>query len=190
MNKLVKLFIILFLLISQTALAANPKVKIETSEGVIEVELLSEKSPITVRNFLSYVDSGFYDGTIFHRVIPNFMVQGGGFNKKFEKKQTNKAIKNEADNNLVNIKGTIAMARTSEPHSATAQFFINTNNNYFLNHRSKNYKEWGYTVFGKVTKGYDIVEKIESVKTGRRKHMKDVPSKTIEIIKITQITQK
>lgn len=187
MNIISKLLILTLFIASQNVLAANPTVEIQTNHGNIQLELFPEKSPKTVQNFLSYIDSGFYDGTIFHRVIPNFMIQGGGFDKEFTKKKTQKAIKNEADNMLANIKGTIAMARTSSPHSATAQFFINTKTNYFLNHRSKNHKEWGYTVFGKVIKGYDVVEKIESVKTGRRSHMKDVPSKTIEIIKIIKL---
>jgi len=153
----------------------KPVVVLETSQGSIEIELDPEKAPISVQNFLAYVDAGFYDGTIFHRVIPNFMVQGGGFDAKMNQKTTRPAIKNEADNGLKNDRGTIAMARTAVVDSATAQFFINVKNNDFLNHGGRDY---GYAVFGHVTKGMDVVDKIAAVKTAS-----DVPVETIAITK-------
>ncbi|MCK4708748.1 MAG: peptidyl-prolyl cis-trans isomerase [Gammaproteobacteria bacterium] len=139
---------------------------IETSAGDITLELDDKKAPKSVENFLAYAISGFYNSTIFHRVIKDFMVQGGGFTYDYEKKDTMKSIDNEADNGLRNEKYSIAMARTSDPHSATAQFFINTKNNAFLNHTNKSMRGWGYTVFGKVTKGFDVVDKINEVSTG------------------------
>lgn len=142
------------------------KVKLETNYGEIVLDLYEKKAPITVKNFLSYVDKGFFEGTIFHRVIGNFMVQGGGFLPTMEKKNgVLKPIKNEADNGLSNDIGTIAMARTNAPHSATAQFFINVQNNTFLNHRSKEQSSYGYAVFGKVAKGMSVVNRIKKVKT-------------------------
>jgi peptidyl-prolyl cis-trans isomerase B (cyclophilin B) len=163
------------------AVTANPKVEMETSKGKIVIELFPEKAPETVKNFLNYVDAKFYDGTIFHRVIPNFMIQGGGFTSDMKRKSAGAPIKNEADNDLKNDRGTIAMARTGDPHSATAQFFINTINNDFLNHKSKTNQGWGYVVFGKVIAGMDVVDAISSVKTVTRGMYRDVPAETIEI---------
>ena len=157
---------LLFLLISFQAIA-NPVVIIDTNFGKIEVQLDEKKAPVTVKNFLTYVDARFYDDTLFHRVIDNFMIQGGGFLKGMKEKVNKKAsITNEADNGLKNEVGTIAMARTSAPHSATAQFFINVSDNDFLNHKSKTDETWGYAVFGKVTSGMHVVNRIKKVKTG------------------------
>ena len=159
------------------------KVKFETSLGSFTVELNEEKAPITCENFLTYVKEGFYDGTVFHRVIKGFMIQGGGLTKDFTEKETHDPIKNEASNGLKNEKFTIAMARTPDPHSATAQFFINTVDNAYLDFRSETRDGWGYCVFGKVTEGTDTVEKIEKVKTGSISYyMRDVPTETVEII--------
>jgi peptidyl-prolyl cis-trans isomerase B (cyclophilin B) len=163
------------------AAAGNPKVEMETSKGKIVIELFPEKAPETVKNFLNYVDAKFYDGTIFHRVIPNFMIQGGGFTADMKRKSAGAPIKNEADNGLKNERGTIAMARTGDPHSATAQFFINTVKNDFLNHKSKTPQGWGYVVFGKVITGMDVVDTISAVKTVTRGSYRDVPAETIEI---------
>ena len=157
---------LLFLFISFQAIA-NPVVIIDTNFGKIEVQLDEKKAPVTVKNFLTYVDARFYDDTLFHRVIDNFMIQGGGFLKGMKEKVNKKApITNEADNGLKNEVGTIAMARTSAPHSATAQFFINVSDNDFLNHKSKTDETWGYAVFGKVTSGMHVVNRIKKVKTG------------------------
>ncbi len=163
------------------AAAANPKVEMETSKGKFVIELFPEKAPETVKNFLNYVDAKFYDGTIFHRVIPNFMIQGGGFTSDMKKKSAGTPIKNEADNGLKNERGTIAMARTGDPHSATAQFFINTVSNDFLNHKSKTQQGWGYVVFGKVITGMDVVDAISAAKTVTRGRYRDIPAETIEI---------
>jgi cyclophilin family peptidyl-prolyl cis-trans isomerase len=149
------------------AKGGKPVVTITTSLGAIEVELDSDKAPITVKNFLEYVDAGFFDGTIFHRVIPDFMIQGGGFGTDSKQKTTRAAIKNEAANGLKNARGTIAMARTNVVDSATAQFFINVKDNDFLNYRSPDPKEYGYAVFGHVTKGMDVVDKIAAVPAKR-----------------------
>jgi len=143
--------------------AQKPKVQLTTSLGTIVLQLDAKRAPKTVANFLRYVREGFYKGTIFHRVISNFMLQGGGFDTKRKKKKTHDPIQNEADNGLKNAVGTVAMARTGDPHSASAQFFINVKNNSFLNFRSKNQRGWGYTVFGKVIKGMDVVKKIKAV---------------------------
>ena len=159
----------------------NPKVEMETSKGKFVIELFPEKAPETVKNFLNYVEAKFYDGTIFHRVIPNFMIQGGGFTSDMKKKSAGAPIKNEADNGLKNERGTIAMARTGDPHSATAQFFINSVNNDFLNHKGKTQQGWGYVVFGKVIKGMDVVDAISSAKTVTRGGYQDIPAETIEI---------
>lgn len=163
---------------------ANPTVKIKTNLGDITVELDEKAAPKTVDNFLNYVLEGFYDGTIFHRVIKGFMIQGGGFTVDMQQKPVNPPIKNEAANGLMNKKGTIAMARTSDVDSATAQFFINTVDNAFLNHRKKTAEEYGYCVFGWVTSGMDVVEKIEKVATGRVGYFDDVPK---EAVVITQV---
>ncbi len=153
------------LLFSMQLWAAEPVVRIETSLGDMDIQLNAEKAPKTVENFLNYVNKGFYNNTIFHRVIKSFMIQGGGFTPQYEQKPTGKPVQNEADNGLKNNRGTIAMARTSDPHSATAQFFINTKDNDFLNFKNKSIRGWGYTVFGKVIKGMDTVNKIEAVET-------------------------
>ena len=160
-------------------------ITLHTTLGDITLELDAEKAPTTVENFLSYAKDGFFDGTIFHRVIDNFMIQGGGMTEDMSQKKTKAPIKNEADNGLKNAKGTIAMARTNDPHSATAQFFINVNDNEFLNHKSPSPQGWGYAVFGKVVSGMDVVEKIKSVKTGRRGYHDDVPVEAITIQNVT-----
>ena len=159
----------------------NPKVLLETSKGKILLELYPDNAPETVKNFLNYVDAKFYDGMIFHRVIPNFMIQGGGFTADMKRKSAGEPIKNEADNGLKNKRGTIAMARTGDPHSATAQFFINTVNNDFLNHKSKTQQGWGYAVFGKVISGMKVVDAISAAKTVTRGRYRDVPAETIDI---------
>ena len=156
--------------------ATNVVVVISTNYGDITVELDAAKAPITVKNFLAYVDAKFYDGTIFHRVIKNFMIQGGGFDQNMQQKPTNAAIKNEAGNGLKNTRGTIAMARTSVIDSATAQFFINTVDNGFLDHRDNSMQGFGYAVFGKVTEGMEVVDAIAGVQTGRVGPFSDVPT--------------
>ncbi|UAY36990.1 peptidyl-prolyl cis-trans isomerase [Moraxella osloensis] len=158
-----------------------PYVELETTMGNIVIELNQEKAPNTVANFLEYVKSGHYDGTIFHRVIDGFMIQGGGMDANMTEKSTNAPIQNEADNGLKNEVGTIAMARTSDPHSATAQFFINVKDNSFLNFSGKNLQGWGYAVFGKVTEGMDIVNKIKGVPTGKYGFHADVPTTPVVI---------
>ncbi len=161
-------------------------VKLHTNFGDITLELNAEKAPITVANFLQYVNSGFYDGTIFHRVISNFMVQGGGFDSTMGQKGTKEEIKNEADNGLSNEKYTIAMARTSAPHSASSQFFINVANNDFLNHTAPTGSGWGYCVFGKVIDGMDVVDKIRQVETTSLKGHQDVPANNVIIERATR----
>lgn len=179
------------LLFASFSFAANaegstaPQVKLETSMGDIVIALNQEKAPKTVANFLSYVEDGFYNGTIFHRVIENFMIQGGGFDENFQQKQTRAAIENEADNGLSNKRGAIAMARTNDPHSATAQFFINTVDNDFLDFRGKAPSGWGYAVFGEVVEGMDVVDKIRTVDTTMRGPHQDVPADNVVIIKAT-----
>jgi len=165
------------------AQAANPQVALETSKGTIVLELYPDKAPKTVENFLGYVESGFFDGTIFHRVIPDFMIQGGGLTADMKKKDTRAPIQNEADNGLTNDRGTVAMARTGDPHSATAQFFINSKDNAFLNHSAKSASGWGYAVFGKVVEGMDVVDAISAVATTRKGMMADVPVEPIVISK-------
>ena len=154
---------------------------IRTTFGEIKLELDAEKAPKTVANFLSYARDGFYDGTIFHRVIDNFMIQGGGFDAEMRQKPTERPIDNEADNGLKNNFGTIAMARTSDPHSATAQFFINVKDNDFLNHSGKNAQGWGYAVFGKVVEGTEVLNKIRTVPTASRMGHQDVPAEPVII---------
>lgn len=161
-------------------------VKLHTNFGEITLELNAEKAPITVANFLKYVDNGFYDSTIFHRVINGFMIQGGGFDAEMNQKSTEAEIKNEADNGLGNDKYTIAMARTSAPHSASSQFFINVANNEFLNHTAPTSSGWGYCVFGKVTAGMDVVDKIKQVATTGRKGHQDVPVSNVIIERATR----
>lgn len=163
--------------------AKNPHVVLETTMGNIELELNKEKAPVTVENFLSYVKKGHYNGLIFHRVINNFMIQGGGMDKDMKEKSTDKPIKNEADNGLLNEAGTIAMARTDDPQSATAQFFINVKDNAFLNYSAPTKQGYGYAVFGKVVNGMDVVNKIKAVKTTSKNRADDVPVEPIEIKK-------
>ena len=158
-----------------------------TTLGSMTLELDADNAPETVENFLSYVSKSFYDGTIFHRVINNFMVQGGGFTADMEQKATQAPIENEANNGLKNARGTIAMARTQDPHSATAQFFINVQDNDFLNHTGENMQGWGYAVFGKVTDGEDVLDKIRCVQTGSQAGHQDVPVEPIIIESVTVI---
>ncbi|MCC7202386.1 MAG: peptidyl-prolyl cis-trans isomerase [Nitrospirae bacterium] len=159
----------------------NPVVLMETSAGNIKIELDKKNAPISTSNFLSYVDDKFYDGTIFHRVISNFMIQGGGFTPDMQQKQTKGQIKNEAANGLKNKRGTIAMARTMVVDSATAQFFVNVVDNDFLDHRDTSPQGYGYAVFGKVVEGMDVVDRIKSVKTGTKMGLGDVPMETVTI---------
>lgn len=168
---------------------AAPFVEMQTSMGTIVIELDSGKAPITVKNFLQYAKDGFYDGTIFHRVIDGFMIQGGGFTKEMGEKPTGAQIPNEAKNGLKNMRGTIAMARRAEPHSATAQFFINHKDNSALDYPSQD--GWGYAVFGKVTQGLDVVDKIAKVRTGNRGMFQDVPVEPVVIqsVKVTPDTK-
>ena len=160
-------------------------IEMKTTFGVITLELDAEKAPKTVENFVRYATEGFYDSTIFHRVIDNFMIQGGGFDADMQQKETAEPVENEADNGLKNDRGTIAMARTMDPHSATAQFFLNVKDNDFLNHSGKNMQGWGYTVFGKVTAGDDVLDKIRTVETGNKSGHQDVPKDSIVIESIT-----
>ena len=163
------------------ALAADPRVELKTSLGPIVIELNQEKAPKTVANFLQYVKDGHYDGTVFHRVIDGFMIQGGGFDKDMKQKKTRAPIENEAANALKNDYGTIAMARTPDPHSASAQFFINVKQNDFLNYREPTPQGYGYTVFGKVVSGMDIVDKIAKVQTGTAGPYQNVPREAVVI---------
>ncbi len=156
-------------------------VKLHTNHGVITLELDAERAPETVKNFLAYAESGFYDNTVFHRVIDGFMIQGGGFEPGMRQKEANAPVKNEADNGLKNDKYTIAMARTSDPHSATAQFFINVKNNDFLNFSAPTAQGWGYCVFGRVVDGTDVVDKIKGVNTGTNGFHQDVPKEDVII---------
>ncbi len=166
-----------------SASAASPAVQFETTMGNIIVRLDAAKAPVTVENFLNYVKSGHYDGTIFHRVISNFMIQGGGMTEDMKEKPTEKPIKIESSNGLSNDKYTLAMARTSDPNSATSQFFINVKDNKFLNFKAPTHEGYGYTVFGKVIKGEDVVEKIKTVPTGSRGRHSDVPKTPVIITK-------
>ena len=175
---------LLSLLCSLSFSALAQTVVMSTTYGPIEIELNAEKAPVTVANFLQYVDAKFYDNTIFHRVIRGFMIQGGGFDKDMKEKVTKAPIKNEATNGLLNDVGTIAMARTSDPHSATAQFFINVEKNTMLNNADGN---WGYAVFGKVTKGMEVVEKIKTVRTGDRAGHQNVP---MDVVMIKSVRRK
>ena len=169
------------------ALAADPQVDIKTNVGTIRLELYPAKAPKTVENFLQYAKDGHYNGTIFHRVIDGFMIQGGGFEPGMKQKPAGKAIKNEADNGLKNDRYTLAMARTSDPHSATAQFFINVADNAFLNHTAQTPQGWGYAVFGRVTEGKDVVDKIKKVATGSRGMHQDVPNDDVVIERAEEI---
>jgi len=167
--------------------AANPMIKLSTSKGDIVLELYADKAPDTVANFQQYVSDGFFDGLIFHRVISGFMIQGGGFTPDMKQKEAGDPIENEADNGLKNETGTIAMARTGDPHSATAQFFINLEDNGFLDHTAKNQQGWGYAVFGKVTEGLDVVKEIGNVDTGRSGSYSDVPVEPVVIESATLV---
>jgi cyclophilin family peptidyl-prolyl cis-trans isomerase len=173
------------LLLSLSAFA-QPTVEIKSNKGSIVVELNQDKAPNTVANFVKYANDGFYTGTVFHRVISGFMIQGGGLDKNLNEKETRAPIKNEADNGLANNIGTIAMARTNDPHSASSQFFINVANNAFLNHTEKSDRGWGYAVFGKVVKGMDVVDKIAKIPTDGG----DVPTQTIMIESVTVLPNK
>ena len=163
-------------------------VDLETSQGTIRLELDDEKAPVTVKNFLTNVENGHYDGTVFHRVIKGFMVQGGGFEPGMQQKPTGNAIQNEASNGLKNAKYTVAMARTSDPHSATAQFFINAADNAFLDFKSETGSGWGYAVFGKVVKGSEVIDAIEQVRTGNRAGHSDVPLDDVTITRATVVS--
>ena len=162
-------------------------VELHTSEGAIRLELDEAKAPATVENFLSYVRAGHYDGTVFHRVIKGFMTQGGGMDAEMKQKPTQSPVANEANNGLRNQHYTVAMARTSDPHSATAQFFINTADNAFLDFRAENAQGWGYAVFGKVVSGSDVVDRIERVRTGRKGFHDDVPVDAVTIERATEV---
>ena len=163
---------------------SHPKVELHIAQhGVITLELDAEKAPKSTENFLAYVNKGHYNNTIFHRVIPGFMIQGGGFEPGMSQKPTDAAIENEANNGLKNNEYTVAMARTGDPHSATAQFFINVSDNGFLNHTAQNAQGWGYAVFGKVVAGTEVVDKIKAVKTGRKGFHDDVPNEDVVIEK-------
>ena len=180
----------LTLLLPMLAWAAekqNPQVLLETNYGNIVIELFPDKAPETVKNFLQYVNEGFYDGTIFHRVIKDFMIQGGGYTPDMQRKITRAPIKNEADNGLHNRIGYVAMARTNDPHSATSQFFINVANNTFLDFREKTPRGYGYAVFGRVIKGMRVVNRIRHVATGYKHGMKDVPLEPVIIKRARQI---
>ena len=166
-------------------MSTTPNVKLQTNHGDMLIELDAEKAPKTVENFLTYVKEGFYDGTVFHRVINSFMVQGGGFEPGMKEKQTHAPVENEANNGLKNNRYTLAMARTSDPHSATAQFFINVADNDFLNFTSPTPNGWGYTVFAKVIEGTEVVDKIRMVKTGNKGFHQDVPVEDVIIEKAT-----
>ena len=185
--RLAMLLTLLSLMISSLAWA-GPKVRMQTNMGVFVLELNQEKAPATVENFLQYVNDGFYNGTVFHRVIDGFMIQGGGFTENLEKKDTRPPIRNEANNGLKNERGTIAMARTNDPHSATAQFFINVVNNDFLDYRSSDMRGWGYAVFGKVIEGMDVIDKIKAVPTGASGPFnRDVPKTPVIIESVTLV---
>jgi peptidyl-prolyl cis-trans isomerase B (cyclophilin B) len=166
---------------ASSAAEQAPRVRLETTMGNIVLALDAQQAPQTVENFLAYVNSGFYDGTIFHRVIGNFMIQGGGYTADMSRKQTRPPVKNEADNGLKNSRGSIAMARTQDPHSASAQFFINVEDNATLDHTAPNERGWGYAVFGHVVEGMDVVDKIRAQATGVKAGFRDVPKKTITI---------
>jgi peptidyl-prolyl cis-trans isomerase B (cyclophilin B) len=171
------------------AAGKNPQVKLTTTMGDIVLELYPDKAPATVANFLQYVKDGFYDGTVFHRVISGFMIQGGGMDANLKQKATRAPIKNEADNGLKNEPYTVAMARTQDPNSASSQFFINVADNQFLNHKDKTVPGWGYAVFGRVIQGQDVVDKIKAVPTGRQGMYDDVPTTAVTITKAAIVSQ-
>lgn len=182
-----KKFVICIFLLFNTLLAfAQPTVEIKTNMGVMIVELNAEKAPKTVENFMQYVKEGFYNGTVFHRIIAGFMIQGGGYTADYTEKPTHNPIQNEADNGLTNSVGTIAMARTNDPHSASSQFFINVADNTFLNHSDKSERGWGYTVFGRVVKGMDVAQRISRLPTNGG----DEPIQSVRIESVTFIENK
>ena len=186
-----RLLLLVLTLASGTVFAAdnvatNPRVVLDTSQGKITLELLRKDAPLSVANFIEYAKSGFYNGTVFHRVIPNFMIQGGGFSADLEQKDTHGTLKNEANNGLRNLRGTVAMARRAEPDSATAQFFINLTENNFLDHQSETNAGWGYAVFARVTEGMAVVDKIAATATTVVGPMSDVPTQAI-VIKSVQL---
>ena len=170
-------------LVNYTQAGENPMVKMTTNLGVIEIELLQNEAPNTTSNFMQYVEDGYFDGLIFHRVIPNFVIQGGGFEPGMKRKATNEPIENEADNGLKNERGTLSMARTNDPHSATSQFFINLKDNDFLDHKAKDSNGWGYAVFAKVVSGMDVVDAISQTPTGDASGHSDVPLQDVVIEK-------
>ncbi len=184
LKKLLLSFCCIFMLTTPAFAETNPRVLLSTNMGDIEIELYPQQAPITVTNFLNYVNSGFYNGTIFHRVIPNFMIQGGGFTEDMSQKSTLDAIKNEADNGLTNDRGTVAMARTGIVDSATSQFFINVKDNDFLNHGKR---DFGYAVFAKVISGMEVVDKIAGVRTTYRQGARDVPVDPVIIVLAKQL---
>lgn len=164
---------------------ADPVVDVTTNLGSFSIQLDPAHAPKSVENFLAYVDAAFYDNTVFHRIIPTFMVQGGGYDQMYERKPTRAPVHNEADNGLKNTRGTVAMARTGDPHSATAQFFVNVVDNAFLDHKAKDAQGWGYTVFGRVIEGMDAVDKIKAVKTGANgPFTKDAPDNPVVILRV------
>ena len=183
MKRLLTLVVAMLAAAFTTSAADNPRVILETSKGKIVLELYADKAPQTVKNFIAYVDAQFYNNTVFHRVIPSFMIQGGGFTADMQQKSTRPPIRNEADNGLRNLRSTVAMARTPDPHSATAQFFINTVDNKALNHRDKSPRGWGYAVFGRVVEGMEVVDRISGVKTGTRGRFQDVPLEPVVILR-------
>ncbi|NWG87867.1 MAG: peptidyl-prolyl cis-trans isomerase [Hydrogenophilaceae bacterium] len=176
-------------LLALPAFAGNPMVRMTTNVGMVEIELFQDKAPATVKNFMAYVDAGFYNGTLFHRVIPDFMIQGGGFAPGLQEKPTRPPVQNEADNGLKNTVGTLAMARTMDPHSASAQFFINVNNNGFLDHTRKTMNGWGYAVFGRVVKGLEVVGRIAEVATRSVGPFDDVPRVDVVIVKMERLPE-
>ncbi|WP_319410013.1 peptidylprolyl isomerase [uncultured Desulfosarcina sp.] len=192
MKRCLAMMILVLWMSTAVSLAADPlpRVKLTTSQGDIVVELDSAAAPKTVENFLAYVKDGFYDGVIFHRVIAGFMIQGGGFDADMKRKSPRPPISNEADNGLSNRTGTLAMARTADPHSASAQFFINVKDNDFLDHRAKTAQGWGYCVFGRVVDGMEVVRAIENVPTTSRSGMRDVPTVPVVIEQATVVSAK
>ncbi len=187
-QKLAAMMILLstIVLVSHPQAGENPMVKMTTNFGVIEIELFQDEAPDTTANFMQYVNEGYFDGLIFHRVIPNFVIQGGGFEPGMKQKTTNAPIENEADNGLKNERGTLSMARTSDPHSATSQFFINLKDNDFLDHKAKDTNGWGYAVFAKVVSGMDVVDAISQAPTGNVGMHSDVPVEDVVIEKAEQ----
>ena len=189
MNATYLLFFLLFGIVGSAAAqqsgggSANPRVSFDTSKGKIVIELFEDKAPKTVANFLQYVKSGHFDGTIFHRVIPGFVIQGGGFTADMTQKPTKPPIQNEADNGLKNSRGTLSMARTSDPNSASSQFFVNLKDNASLDHRGKSAQGWGYAVFGQVVEGMDVVDQIAQVRTGNKGGHSDVPVEPVVVRK-------